>query len=70
MAFELLISRKEPVAVKVFAMTVLYNLSQEIPEIKSELKIVLEDQLPYGSAGFKNRGAKIISKLEQEINAL
>jgi hypothetical protein len=61
--FNLLQSRKEPVANRVFAMTVLYNISCKHPELKDELKLVIEDQLPYSSAAFKSRGSKILKKL-------
>ena len=54
----------EAIAIKVFSMSVLYNLSLHVPEITNELKVVIEDQLPYGSAGFKSRGKKILAKLE------
>lgn len=53
----------EAVAIKVFAMTVLYNLSLKIPDIAHELRITIEDQLPIGSPGFKSRGKKILKKL-------
>ena len=55
---------KEATVIKIFSMTVLYNLSLKIPEISNELKVLIEDQLPYGTAGFKNRGKKILAKLE------
>jgi hypothetical protein len=55
----------EAVAIKVFSMTVLYNLSLKLPEISNELKVVIEDQLPYGTAGFKSRGKKILRSLEK-----
>ena len=58
------LSSNEAIAIKVFSMTVLYNLSQKIPEIRNELKVIIEDQLPYGSAGFKSRGKKILKRLE------
>ncbi|WP_339789200.1 hypothetical protein [uncultured Imperialibacter sp.] len=63
--FELLQSKKEPIAVKVFGMTVLANLCEKLPELKNELRIIIEDQMPYGSAGFKSRGSKILKKLQQ-----
>ena len=53
----------EAVAIKVFSMSVLYNLSLKVPEIITELRGVIEDQLPYGSAGFKSRAKKILVKL-------
>ena len=58
------LNSNEAIAIKVFSMTVLYNLSLVVPEISTELKVVIEDQLPYGSAGFKNRGNKILAKLK------
>lgn len=53
----------EPVAVKVFAMTILANICQREPDLAPELRLIIEDQLPYASPGFKNRGNKILSRL-------
>ncbi|OEK00960.1 hypothetical protein BFP97_05300 [Roseivirga sp. 4D4] len=64
-AMKFLSKNDETVAVKVFSMTVAYNIIKNIPELKDELRIVIEDQLPYGTAGFKNRGQKIISALNK-----
>lgn len=61
--FKIMEDSKEPIAVKVFAMTVLVNICQEIPELKNELRILIEDQMPYGSAGFKSRGSKLLKRL-------
>jgi hypothetical protein len=46
-------------------MTTLANLSKNYPDIKPELKALLEDSLELGdvSAGFKNRAYKILKKL-------
>jgi len=46
-------------------MTILFNMTQKIPEIKNELLPIIEDQLPYGSAGFQARGKKIITALKK-----
>lgn len=61
----LLLSPDEPIAVKAFSMTVLANICKQEPDLKNELRIVIEDQLPYGSAGFKNRGEKTVKYLEK-----
>lgn len=61
--FQYLENRKEPVAIQVFAMTVLANLTKEYPELKNELKILLEDRLPLGSAGFKARAKKVLRQI-------
>jgi len=57
------LGNKSGVANKVFAITILHNISQKQPEIKNELKILIEDQLPYASAGFQSRGRKILKKI-------
>jgi hypothetical protein len=61
--FGYLASPIEPVAVKVFSMTVLANLAKDFPEIIPEIKLLIEDQLPYQRAGFINRGKKILKQL-------
>lgn len=55
---------KEPIAVKVFAMTNLYNICQKEPDLANELKLLIEQQLPYASAGFKSRAKKILPHLQ------
>ncbi len=63
--FKFLKSGKETIAVKVFAMTVLYNIVKKYPELKEELVISIEEQMPFGSAGFKGRGRKILKALSK-----
>ena len=64
LCFKFLISTKEPVAVKAFAMTILYRITLTEPDLKNELRIIIEDQMPYSSPGFLSRGKKIISLLK------
>jgi len=62
-SFELLLPT-EPVAVRMFAMQLLFNISQELPDLKGELICVLEDLVEEGgSAGFINRSGKLLRKL-------
>ena len=61
--FKYLLDPKEPIAVRVFSMTVLANIASDKPDLKKELLLVLEDQLPYGSAGFISRARRIIKQL-------
>jgi hypothetical protein len=63
LCFMFLSRPKEPIAVRVFAMTVLANMAKENPEMKNEIIPLIEDQLPFGSAGFKNRGMKVLRML-------
>lgn len=61
--FEFLQSKDEPVAVKVFSMSVLAKICKTHPDLKNELKIIVEEQLPYSTAGFLSRAKKILKEL-------
>jgi len=65
--FNLLNSSKEPIAVKAFCMTVIYNLSKEYPDIIPELKASIESIIPNASPGLKNRGSKILKAIQQSV---
>ena len=62
--FDLFQNPREPVAVRVFSMSVLARIAQDQPELKNELKIMIEDQLPFGTAGFLSRARKVLKQLE------
>jgi len=62
--FRLLQSHKEPIAVKAYAMTIIYNLSQQYTELSDELVLTIEDLLPFGSPGIKSRGMKIMKAIK------
>ena len=63
--FQFLNSGKEAIAIKAHSMTVLYNIVKKFPELKEELKISIEEQMPFGSAGFRSRGKKILFALSK-----
>ena len=63
--FKYLSSPEETVAVKVFSMSVLYNLVQELPELAGELRFLIEEQYPTGSPGFRARGRKVLGQLKK-----
>ena len=58
-------SQKETVSVRVMSMQVLFNISLKIPELQNEIALIIEDQLPYGTPGFKNRGTKILNQIRK-----
>lgn len=62
--FSFLADPKEAVAIRVFSMSVLENICRKIPELKPELRLLLEEHLPHGTAGFKSRGRKILKRLQ------
>ena len=62
--FDLLADVKETIAVRAFSITVLANLAKHYPEIKQELKVVLEEALEQEpSPGIKNRALKTLKAL-------
>lgn len=52
----------EPVAIKAFALTILYQLSLEYPEIIPELRTVIESVMPQESIAFRNRAGKFLKQ--------
>lgn len=65
LCFGYMVSEPYPVAVKVHAMQIIYNHVLLYPELKDELRTVIEDQIIHHSAGFKSRGMRIIRHLDQ-----
>ena len=62
----LLADPKEPVANRVFSMTVIYNISKKWPDLQNELRVLIESQMESESPGFKSRGRKILKALGNE----
>lgn len=60
LCFQYLQSKGEPVAVKAFSLTVLQRIVEVEPELGAELKIIIEDQLPYASPAFRSRAMKVL----------
>ncbi len=64
--FRLFNDKKQPIAIHVFAMSVLGNLSVEYPELKQELILGIEEQMPYASAGYKSRAKKVLKLISSQ----
>lgn len=52
-----------PIAIKAYSLTILFNLSRQYPEIRQELKLIIEENFDNETAAFKSRGKKILKKL-------
>lgn len=65
---ETLTSAKDPPAIRVHAMQILYNISELESDFKPELLAIIEHELEYHStAGISSRGSKIVKKLRKQI---
>jgi hypothetical protein len=61
--FNFIESPPTPIAIKAFSLTTLFNLSKSYPEIKNELKLIIEERWNNEAAAFKSRGKKILKAL-------
>ncbi len=61
--FQFIETPATPAAIKAFSLTTLFNLSKKYPEIKPELKLLIEELGDNETAAFKSRGRKILSQL-------
>ena len=57
-----LLNRDTPVAIQVYSMQIIANLSGLYPELMLELKEVLESRIQTSLPGFKSRAKKILKK--------
>jgi hypothetical protein len=61
--FEFVADNDTPAAIKAFSLGILENLSAIYPDIKPELKLIIEERWPYETAAFHSRARKILKKL-------
>lgn len=54
---------QEKVAVKAFSLSILQNLCRQYPEIRQELKTIIEDRWDYETAAFRSRAKKLLKEL-------
>ena len=59
--YDLVDDPKQPVAVRVFAMSVAANIAKARPALMNELRLMCDKYLPTASAGFRSRARKVLS---------
>ncbi len=67
--FHALASGGTPLAVKASAMTVLARIVEREPGLAREVRLMIEQQLPYGAASFHARARKILASLPEANGA-
>lgn len=63
LCFKFLTDKTEAIAVQVFAMTVLERIAVDKPEIGRELRMIIQDHLPFASPGYLSRARKTLKNL-------
>ncbi|MGZ3864554.1 MAG: hypothetical protein ACXVPN_15495 [Bacteroidia bacterium] len=56
---------KEPIAVRVFSLSVMHNISKQFPELKNEVKITAESVLHCGIPAMEARARLVIKSLSK-----
>lgn len=68
---EVFTNAAEPVAVRVHAMQILFNIAQKEPDFSGELIELIENEIElHGSAGLFSRGRKLLKKLRSHPHPL
>lgn len=63
--FRILLSSDEPIAVRVHAMQILFNVCKKIPELKNELIESIESIQTEASAGIISKSKKLLKQLKK-----
>lgn len=61
--FDFVADMETPIAVKVFSLTILSNLSAYYPEIGGELRLLIEDQWDRATPAFRSRAKRALKKM-------
>ena len=61
--FDFIQSPETPIAVKAFSLSILSNLSADYPEIRSELRLIIEQQWEHATPAFRSRARKILKSM-------
>lgn len=56
---------QQPVAIKAFALTVVTRLAETYPEIITEVRLMIEDQLPHQTAAFVSRAKRAVKSFDK-----
>jgi hypothetical protein len=59
--FDFIQSPAEAVAIKAFSLTILGKLLPQYPDIKNELKLIIEERWEHETAAFRSRARKVLS---------
>ena len=60
--FDLLQSAETPIAIKAFSLSILGNLAADYPDIRGELKLIIEEQWEHATPAIRSRAKRILSR--------
>ena len=63
LCYRWLLDKHTPIAVKVNCMQILFNISEAEPDLKHELRLLIEEMIDHESAAIKSRSRYLMEKL-------
>jgi len=63
--FDFVQAPETPIAVKAFALTILSNLAAGYPDIRGELKLMIEEQWEHSTPAFRSRAKKALRAMDK-----
>ena len=61
--FEFLQSPETPIAIKAFSLTILGHLAADYPDIRGELKLIIEEQWDRSSPAIRSRAKRLLKNI-------
>lgn len=61
--FDFVQTPETPIAVKAFALTILSHLAADYPDIRGELKLIIEEQWEHATPAFRSRAKKVLREM-------
>ncbi|HWB92466.1 MAG TPA: hypothetical protein VG605_11455, partial [Puia sp.] len=68
--FDLVQSPETPIAVKAFSLTILANLATDYPDIRGELKLVIDEQWEHATPAFRSRARAALKLIGRSTSGL
>lgn len=65
--FDFLQAPETPIAVRAFSLTVLGNLSRDYPDIRGELKLIIDEQWDRMTPALRSRSKKVLKQMEKTV---
>jgi hypothetical protein len=66
LCFDFMEKPVERIAIRIYAIEILYRITCRYPELKNELGLMIKHLMPHSPPAFQSRGSRILKKLKNE----
>jgi hypothetical protein len=64
--FDFVQAPETPIAVRAFALSILSRLAKDYPDIRGELKLLIEEQWEHSTPAFRSRAKKVLKEIDRD----